>query len=260
VKFVYLANGRVGLELLQWLVSTGSPPTGLVVHPPEKARDRAALVDSSGLSAKDVFDASRVNSEEGTEWLTAQAPEWLISVFFGYVLRPPALAVPARGTLNLHPAFLPYNRGAYPNVWPIVDKTPAGVTLHYVDESIDTGDIAAQHEVPVYVTDTGATLYARLEEASIALFKECWPRVQAGTLPRVPQAGRGTFHRVADVGRVDRIVPDAMYRAADLIDLLRARTFAPHQGAYLDLGDRRVYLRLELVAMDPEDTKIRGDI
>jgi methionyl-tRNA formyltransferase len=51
---------------------------------------------------------------------------------------------------------------------------------------------------------------------------------------------------VADVEAIDRIDPDASMRAGDLLDILRARTFPPHRGAYLDLPDRRVYLKLEL--------------
>ena len=68
----------------------------------------------------------------------------------------------------------------------------------------------------------------------------------AGSLPRTPQQGTPTYHRSADLARLDRIDPNGLYRASDLIDILRARTFPPYPGAFLDLGDRRVYLRLEL--------------
>jgi methionyl-tRNA formyltransferase len=169
-----------------------------------------------------------------------------VSVLFGYILRAPFLSLFPRGIVNLHPAFLPYNRGAYPNVWSIVERTPAGATLHYVDAGVDTGDIVSQATVPVSQTDTGATLYSRLEQAAFALFRDTWPRLRAGDAPRVPQPPGGTSHRVADVARIDAIDLDHSYRARDLIDILRARTFPPYSGAYFEVDGRRVYMRLEL--------------
>ncbi len=121
-----------------------------------------------------------------------------------------------------------------------------GVTLDFMDAGVDSGDIIAQREVPVEPNDTEATLYARVEEAPVSLFRETWPALVAGTYERRPQPPGGTFHYVDDVDRVDRIDPDREVRARDLIDIIRARTFPPYKGAYLDLPDRRVYLRLEL--------------
>ena len=78
---------------------------------------------------------------------------------FAYVVNDDFIELFPKGCINLHPALLPHNRGRFPNIWSIVSKTPAGVTLHYIDEGIDTGDVIAQKEVPVEVTDTGAELF-----------------------------------------------------------------------------------------------------
>jgi methionyl-tRNA formyltransferase len=187
-----------------------------------------------------------LRTADGLAWLEAHAPEWMISVYFGYILRAEALAIPTRGTLNLHAGLLPFNRGVHPNVWSLVEGTAAGVTLHWVDAGVDTGDLAAQCEVPVTPTDTGATLYARLEDAALSLFRNAWPEVENNTLARTPQSPGGTLHRVSDVEVLDRIDPERTYKARELIDILRARTFPPYKGAYLALGDRKVYLRLEV--------------
>jgi methionyl-tRNA formyltransferase len=242
-----MANNRAGLDALQWLVARGSPPAGLVVHPAGRARHRDEIVSVSGLDTEDIIEGPAVGTAAGLAWLEQRAPEWIISVYFGYLLAPPALRVPSIGALNLHPALLPYNRGAHPNVWSLIEGTPAGVTLHWVDEGVDTGDIAAQREVQVLATDTAATLYQRLEDAALALFRECWPAIVAGTITRTPQPSGGTVHGVRDIEQLDRIDPARSYRADELINILRARTFPPYDGAYLDLGDRRVYLRIELV-------------
>jgi methionyl-tRNA formyltransferase len=157
--------------------------------------------------------------------------------------------------INLHPAYLPYNRGAFTNVWSIVDGTPAGATLHYIDTGVDTGDVIARSRVTVSPTDTGGSLYDKLENACIELFKGTWPQVASGNVPRIAQSGpsfegEGTSHRMKDVDAIDEIDLDASYKARDLINILRARTFPPYSGAYFTENDIRIYLRLQLLTED----------
>ena len=77
-----------------------------------------------------------------------------LSVFFGYILSPGFIDLFPQGVINLHPAYVPYNRGAFTNVWSIVDDTPAGATLHYIDTGVDTGDMIAQRRVSIEPVDT----------------------------------------------------------------------------------------------------------
>jgi methionyl-tRNA formyltransferase len=177
--------------------------------------------------------------------------EIAVSILFGYILRPEFIALPSAGCINLHPSLLPYNRGAHPNVWSIIDGTPAGTTLHYIDPGVDTGDIIAQREIAVLPIDTGETLYRRLEQVSLDLFKETWPAVRMGNPPRVPQGSHpGTSHHSSDLQRIDAIDLDATYKARDLINLMRARTFSPYPGAHFQCGGRRIYISLQLAFGD----------
>ena len=90
-------------------------------------------------------------------WLQAQPglelssiedrPEFGVSV--GWKHKVPTQTLARCPIVNLHTGYLPWNRGMYPNVWPLVDWSPAGVTLHWMDEGIDTGDIIAQWRVDV---------------------------------------------------------------------------------------------------------------
>lgn len=246
MRYVYFANNRVGFEILRWLIQSEAPPIGLVVHPVERAKYRDEIIATSGLEDDRVLQADRLHSSEGIDWLRALDPEWLISVYFGFILKSAVLEVPRKGAINLHPALLPYNRGANPNVWSIVDGTPAGVTLHFIENGIDTGDIIEQREIAVSRSDTGATLYTRLESAAIDLFRGAWPSLVSGTYRRVPQRGKGSSHRVSDLDRIDRIDPLQTMTAQALIDIIRARTFPPYRGAYLDFGSSRIYLQLSL--------------
>ncbi len=247
VRTLALANNRVGLEGIAVLQECGASLVGLVVHRAERARYRDEIIAVAGLPPEAVIEAPALRTPEGLDQIGALGVELGASLFFGDILHEAFIGLFPQGVVNIHPAMLPYNRGCYPNVWSIVDETPAGVTLHYVDPGIDTGDIISQQHVRVDPWDTGQSLYTRLETACLDLLREAMPAVLAGEAPRVRQPRGGTFHLKKDVRRIDEIRLDRAYAARELINLLRARTFPPHKGAYFIAEDgRRIYLRLDL--------------
>ncbi len=247
MRVLLFGNGPVALEVLRFLRRRGDEVVGLVLHPADRAACAKELEEAAGLSADAVFDAEVLDDPVVLEQIESLSPGVGLSAFFGYILRKPLLDLFGQGVVNLHPAYLPFGRGAYPNVWSIIEGTPAGATLHYVDEGVDTGDILAQQQVEVTATDTGESLYARLSAACVSLFEEAWPQFVSGELVRTPQDPKaGTSHRVRDVEAIDRIDPDRQYTAGELFDIVRARTFPPHKGAYIEVDGKRVYLRLEL--------------
>jgi methionyl-tRNA formyltransferase len=251
MRILYLGNNWLGWQVLNWLVEQGDQVVGLVIHPPAKQKYTQEILSTAGLPDNCIFYAADLESRAKLGQLEALQPDIGLSVLFGYIVRSAFLQILPLGCLNLHPAFLPYSRGAYPNVWSIVDGTPAGVTMHYLDEGIDTGDIVAQCQVPTLPTDTGERLYRRLEEASLGLFKETWPLVRSDRVTRTVQdESRGTLHFLRDVEELDRIELDHHYPARRLIDVIRARTFPPYQGAYFECEGRRIYLRLQLLEED----------
>lgn len=247
MKVLFLGNNRVGLEVLQWLTRAGVEIVGLVLHPAAQRKfgdEIAAAVIGSNAA---VLDAEQLREPATLQAIEALGAEIAVSVYFGYILKPVFLDLFPKGCINLHPSLLPYNRGAHPNVWSIVEGTPAGVTLHYVDSGIDSGDIIVQREVAVEAVDTGATLYRKLENAACSLFAESWPAVQSGRAPRHPQPRLdGTAHRVKDIRQLDELVLDQTYTARDLINRLRARTFPPFDGCYFLDGGRKIFLDLNL--------------
>ena len=248
MKILYFANNWLGCEVLDWLRGQDVEIAGLVLHPAGHRKFGDELLRTSGLPHDRVFDAGRLHTPEVLDAIRRLQPDLGVSVLFGYILRPALLAFFPRGIVNLHPSLLPFNRGACPNVWPIVDDTPAGVTLHYVDATIDTGDIIAQQPVEVEPVDTAGTLYRKLEEASLDLFRRAWPRLRSGDAARAPQSAQaGTSHRLRDLDSITEIDPGRLYTGGELINILRARTFRPYPGAYFRTADgRRVHLRLEL--------------
>ena len=248
LKILYMGNNLVALEVLKWLKGRNEDIAGLMVHPSDKSKYGEEIVKASGLSPAYIFSGTDVNTAAFLKKARVLNPDIILSVFFNYILKREIIGVPRLGCINLHPAYLPYGKGQYPNVWSIVEGTLAGATLHYIqDEGIDTGDIIAQKAVPVDFTDTGESLYRKLETACIELFKENWEAIKNGTNRRIPQPDGGTYHITGDVRKIDEIKLDESYKAERLLNILRARTFPPHESAYVVLEDgRKVYIRISL--------------
>jgi methionyl-tRNA formyltransferase len=175
------------------------------------------------------------------------APDVVVSVGFDHLVPESVLAVPDGGCLNLHPAYLPYNRGKSPNVWSIVEDTPAGVTLHYMDGTFDTGDVIARRRVETTFADTGRDLHRRLEDAGFDLFTDVWPDVETGTAVAEPQdPDAGTSHTTADFRELCTLDPDETVRVRELLDRLRALTFPPFDNAHLTVDGERYYVDLDV--------------
>jgi len=163
------------------------------------------------------------------------------------------LATARVGTVNFHPALLPINRGWYPHVHNILDGSPAGVTLHAMDAGADTGPIWAQRMVEVRPTDVASTLYERLQDEIVDLFRETWPQIVAGEIAPHPQREESAiYHRKSEIDHLDQIDLDAPTTARQVIDRLRARTFGERGFAWFETDARRIHVRIELTeAEDP---------
>lgn len=125
-----------------------------------------------------------------------------IAISFGYrhIIRGEPLCAGACPIVNLHIGYLPFNRGAHPNFWSFFDGTPSGVTIHLIDEGIDTGPIIAQKclEFPIgrmTFQDTYDCLTNEIE-AMFILRKSAILRLN---FEAVAQRGPGSFHRAAQL-------------------------------------------------------------
>lgn len=251
MRILFFGNNWVGWKITEWLKGQGEEIVGLVIHPLSRRKYGEEIINTIGLTKSHIFDGSRLREPGFIKVIRALEPKMGISACFGYLLRKEMLDLMPKGCLNIHPGFLPYGRGAFPNVWSIVEGTPTGVTLHYMDRDVDAGDIVAQKEILVEHVDTGKTLYHKLEHACVDLFEETWPLIKSGHAPRVPQKNHlKTCHKLKDVERIDEIDLDQTYKAKELINLIRARTFPPYPGAYFRYKGRKIYLRLQLLYED----------
>jgi len=143
-----------------------------------------------------VATAERVSLEQATTC------DFLVSYGYRYILKADTLNRFSARAINLHISYLPWNRGADPNLWSWIEDTPKGVTIHHIDEGIDTGDIIVQKLVAFSGEETLASSYARLHEEMVATFIETWPRIRNGSAPRSVQGAGGSFHSSKDKRRI----------------------------------------------------------
>ena len=125
-----------------------------------------------------------------------------IAISFGYthILKGNAIHNPKCPIVNLHISYLPYNRGAYPNFWSFYDGTPSGVTIHLVDDGIDTGNIIFQKLVQFDLGEKNfSDTYDQLKTEVESLFIENRNTIVSKSFISYPQDGIGTFHRENDL-------------------------------------------------------------
>ncbi|MBY0369425.1 formyl transferase [bacterium] len=131
-------------------------------------------------------------------WLQAEKFDFLVSYGYRHILKKEVLDLFPDRAINLHISYLPWNRGADPNLWSFIDGTPKGVTVHYLDEGVDTGDILVQKRLFFDGSETLASSYLKLKECIEALFREHWVKIRTGRAGRSPQVGQGSCHRAKE--------------------------------------------------------------
>lgn len=127
--------------------------------------------------------------------------EYNLMVSFGYrhIITKEFLEKYQGDILNLHIAYLPWNRGAHPNFWAFADNTPHGVTIHLIDEGVDTGPILFQRYVNFDSEKTFSESYNRLIVEIENLFLSKIDEIVAQQYVPQSQRGRGSYHSVADL-------------------------------------------------------------
>ena len=102
--------------------------------------------------------------------------------------------------VNFHRALLPINRGWYPHVHSILDGTPTGVTLHLVDENADTGPILVQKEVQLEPIDTADSIYHKLQNEIVLMFKENWIKIKNHEItPTSQDESKSIYHKKSEI-------------------------------------------------------------
>ena len=119
-------------------------------------------------------DVSISTAEITLEQLEKGNVDWVISSGYAPIIKEPIILKYKNRIINLHNSLLPYGKGIYPNLWSFIEGTPSGVSIHYIDSDIDTGDIIVQKEVVFSTDDTLKTSHDKLMIELENLFCENW--------------------------------------------------------------------------------------
>jgi len=239
MKIVLLADGVVGAKIASFLME--KYPSDLVLIVTNQVNEIYHEANTKGFSVH-VFD-----SEKNILGRLGDGFDLGIMAWWPKILKSPLLDAPKLGFLNTHPSLLPHNRGKHYNFWALVEQAPFGVTIHRVDSGVDTGDIVVQSTIEYDWCDTGETLYNKAQSAMFDLFCKAYPVLREGKCDSKPQnASLGSFHRAAELEAASMIDLDAMYKARNLLNLLRARTFEGYPGCWFEESGERYEISVKI--------------
>ena len=228
LRIAFAGDRDIAVWVLEFLLSENVRPEALLVSAPERASHNDWLKELCPfLPAEHVLTGKAFRMAEGLELLSSLNLDYIIGIHFPYIVPEAVLSIPKIGVLNLHPAYLPFNRGWHTPSWAILEGTPIGATLHFMDTGVDTGDIIHQKEVVVSPADTAHTLYQRVKACEFETFREAWPGIADGTYQRKSQDGLvGTEHKRSElfVREIQQIPLNDTLPAGQLIRRLRALT------------------------------------
>ncbi|WEL20064.1 formyltransferase family protein [Candidatus Nanohalococcus occultus] len=199
---------------------------------------------------EDVQIEAEITEKEQLKRIKQIKPEIAISAGFEHKVPEEIIEVPEKGIVNLHPSYLPFNRGSHPYIWPIVEKTVAGVSIHYMVPEIDEGPVIAKEKIDIRPDDTAKTLRDRLMNAQFEQFKEFWPRIKEGIRAEKQQLEEGNVHYSKELEELSEIDLNERMKAGELIDRLRGLSFDGENTAYFEKDGQRYYLDLNIHKAD----------
>ena len=145
-RILYLGTKDVGKQCLEILGDYKKFLTGVVTLAGKENEEIQRITRRYRVP---LFVDIDVNSPEFLKHISASKTDVVLCISYPMILKKAILNLPPLGCINMHPAYLPEEKGCFPTIWAILkDKKRTGYTIHYMDEGIDTGDIIAQVEVP----------------------------------------------------------------------------------------------------------------
>jgi methionyl-tRNA formyltransferase len=200
MKLVFMGTAEFAVPCLRALLEAGHQVQAVVTQPDRPAgRGQGVrvspvktLASETGLA---LLQPEKASQAEFVDELRALAPEVIVVVAYGQILRPVVLDIPPLGCINVHGSLLPELRGAAPIQWAVIrGYSETGVTTMFMDPGMDTGDIILQTTEPISPEDTAGTLAQRLAPLGARLLVETLERLAQGDAPRRPQeAERATY-------------------------------------------------------------------
>jgi len=193
-------------------------------------------VKKHGLNS---IKTNNINKKVHEKYISNINPDLIISVNFSQILKPNIIRIPVKGCINLHASLLPKYRGRAPLNWAIIngeDKT--GVTCHYIDEGIDTGDIILQKEIKINEEDYIGDILKRVKTIYPEILLESIELIKNDNVDIIEKENEGFYcgRRRPEDGQIEWDKS-----AEDIYNLIRAVS-KPYPGAYSYINDKKVLI------------------
>jgi methionyl-tRNA formyltransferase len=238
MRIVFIGTGEIGVPTLQALLKSEHEVVGVVTQP-DKPVGRSQLIEAppikKALSGTNipVLQPARIKERQAIEEIRALKPDVIVVMAYGQILPRGVLEIPKMACLNLHASLLPRWRGAAPIQAAIAaGDRETGLTVMYMDEGLDTGDILLQRTIDILPIDTGGGLHDRLGGIAPEMLLESLDLVAKGKAPRSPQDNASATYAPKlkrEDGKIDWSDP------ADAIER-KIRAFDPWPGAFMTVS------------------------
>jgi methionyl-tRNA formyltransferase len=147
-----------------------------------------SLRDISQIYAIPLIASKNINSYRTLAQIRAWKPDIIFSIYLNQLIEPELIGMPSRGIFNIHPSLLPRHRGVNPFFWMIKNQeTEAGVTIHWVDENFDTGDILLQRKIKVEPRDSILSLSYKSSLVGAEMLCQAVKLIESGNPARLEQ-------------------------------------------------------------------------
>ena len=238
MRVLFIGTGEIGVPVLHSLAESRERELVGVVTQPDKPVGREQRIEAPPIKAAlaasklPVLQPKRI--KDAVEEIRALDPEAIVVMAYGQILPRAVLEIPRIACLNLHASLLPRHRGAAPIQAAIVTgDRETGITVMYMDEGLDTGDVLLQKPIEIAASETGGSLHDRLAQIAPGALSDALTQLASGKAPRTPQDSSAATYAPKlnrEDGRID------WNESAELIER-KVRAFDPWPGAFAVLRE-----------------------
>lgn len=240
MRIVFMGTPDFAVPCLRNLVKAGHDIVHVITQPDRpKGRGHKMAAPPVKEAAIElglpVCQPEKVKTFEVVNLLKELNPELVVVVAFGQILSKEILEIPRYGCLNVHASILPKYRGAAPIHWAIINgEKESGVSIMYMDEGLDTGDVLLVKKVSIEHQDTTGILHDKLAALGAEAIVEAIEKILAGQAERTPQEHeKSNYARLLDK-KVELI--DWRKSSKDVRNLIRGLN--PWPGAFTYIGSK----------------------
>ncbi len=202
-RLALAGNNLAAVYTLDLLLEVVEPGDLLVIapHPGDQPEWQESLAEHASARKVAVLAPANVNEPEIAAQVASHDPDLFLSVYYTQIFRDELMNAIEGRALNFHPSLLPRHRGNAPLIWAIVEgDRRTGLSVHHIDEGIDTGNVVVQRPLPIHENDTGYVLHRKMAKLVRATAGGIIRDFVAGKRipPGQPQSGPASYHGVRD--------------------------------------------------------------